>query len=248
MNTMKAFIVEDEKHNRDYLISLLNEHFKEQIELVGSAGSVLESVEFLNKFEVDLLFLDIELSDSRVFDLLDRIQHRNYRLIFITGYSEHAIKAIKYAAVDYLLKPIITEEFIEAVNKVLQSPQYSDRQTLEYVLDSKNLESNDYLIVNNRHSIDKIFFEKISHLEADGIYTNIYHENKKTVSSKPLGAFEEVLPLHLFNRCHKSYIVNKFFIKRVEKGRNMEITLHSGGVVPVSVRKKEEFSRWLKGD
>src|SRR5688572_17352136 len=115
MTKLKAFIIEDEKHNRDSLKSLLHEHFNNIIEIVGMSDSILESANFLNNHHADILFLDIELADGQVFDLLNRIEYKKYKLIFITGYSEHAIKAIKFSAVDYLLKPIIPEELIAAV-------------------------------------------------------------------------------------------------------------------------------------
>jgi two-component system LytT family response regulator len=246
MKRLKAFIVEDEKHNREYLTGLIHENFKNSIELVGSAPSSLESIEFLQKNKVDLLFLDIELSDGQVFDLLKRIDFKSYKLIFITGYSEHAIKAFKFSAIDYLLKPIVTDEFVEAVNKAISDSEH-DYTVLENYINLNKFELDNYLIINNRQSIEKIPFEKIAYLEADGIYTLIYHDNKKTTSSKPLGVYEDVLPNKLFNRCHKSFIVNKHYIKKIEKGRGLDIHLLDGRQVPVSVRKKEEFSIWFKG-
>jgi two-component system LytT family response regulator len=245
MTKLKAFIVEDEKHNREYLSSLLEENFRESIELIGASGSIIEAMESLKTYKADILFLDIELSDGQVFTLLNAIDHRQYKLIFVTGYSEHAIKAIKFSAVDYLLKPVITSEFIEAVNKAMDG-HAQDNPLLNDMISRKQFDFADYLIINNQYAIEKIALGKISHLEADGVYTIIHHEHHKTVSSKPLGVYEDVLSTKVFNRCHKSYIVNKYYIKRVSKGRGLEITLHNGTVLPVAVRKKEEFSHWFK--
>ena len=246
MSKLKAFIVEDEKHNREYLQSLLVENFREKIDVCGSSGSVMETLEFLKIMRVDILFLDIELADGQVFDLLKNIDYHQYRLIFITGYSEHAIKAIRFSAVDYLLKPIVTNELIEAVNKVLKG-HAQNNPVLNDMISRKQFDMADYLVINNQHVIEKIAIDKISHLEADGVYTIIYHEQQKTISSKPLGVYEDVLSAELFHRCHKSFMVNKHFIRRVAKGRGPEITLHNGMVLPVAVRKKEEFSHWFKG-
>jgi len=245
MNLIKAYIVEDEKHNREYIIGLINQYFNTKIEVIGSSDSVLESVEFIKNSQVNLLFLDIELSDGQVFELLKQIDFKKYKLIFITGYSEHAIKAIKFSAVDYLLKPIVTTEFIDAVNKAI-STEEKDFAVLENFINLNKFELDNYLIINNRHSIEKIPFDSISHLEADGIYTVIYHDGKKTISSKPLGIYEDILPNKLFNRCHKSFIINRFFIKKIDKGRGLDIQLTEGTQIPVSVRKKEEFSAWFK--
>ncbi len=246
MDKLKAFIVEDEKHNRDSLTDLLDVHFKNEIEVVGSTGSILESAAFLQHHHADILFLDIELSDGQVFDLLNAIDYKKYKLIFITGYSEHAIKAIRFAAVDYLLKPIIPKEFIEAVHKVSMRIT-ENNPILNDLINRKQFNLNEYLIINNQQAIEKITINNIKYLKADGTYTEIYYEDKKTISSKPIGVYEDVLPQNLFNRCHKSYIVNKHFIKRIGKGRSLQLTLYDGTELPVAVRKKEEFSQWFRG-
>lgn len=245
MNKLKAYIVEDEKHNRDSLTDLLDKHFKNEIEVVGSSGSVLESAGFLQYHMADILFLDIELSDGQVFDLLNAIDYKKYKLIFITGYSEHAIKAIRFSAVDYLLKPIILKEFLTAVNKVITSNP-EDNPVLNDLISRKQFNLAEYLIINNQQALEKITIDNIKYLKADGTYTEIYHEDKKTISSKPIGVYEDVLPEKLFNRCHKSYIVNKNYIKRIGKGRSLLLTLYDGTELPVAVRKKEEFSLWFR--
>lgn len=246
MNKLKAFIIEDEKHIREYLQTLMARNFFDKVELCGTAGSILEAMEFLKRTKVDLLLLDIELADGQVFDLLKNIDYKKYKLIFITGYSEHAIKAIKFSAVDYLLKPIVTSEFNDAVNRVLnEHPQ--DDPVLNDIINRRQFDLADYLLINNQHAIEKISIEKISYLEADGVYTMIYHDSIKTISSKPIGVYEDILSSKLFNRCHKSYIVNKFYIKRISKGRGMEITLFDGKILPVAIRKKEEFNSWFRG-
>lgn len=245
MNKLKAFIVEDEKHNRDSLMDLLEVHFKNEVAVVGSTGSILESLTFLQHRHTDILFLDIELSDGQVFDLLNSIDYKKYKLIFITGYSEHAIKAIRFAAVDYLLKPIIQKEFIEAVNKVIKH-KTENNPVLNDLISRKQFNLAEYLIINNQQALEKISINNIKYLKADGTYTEIYHEDKKTISSKPIGVYEDVLPEKLFNRCHKSYIVNKNYIKRIGKGRSLQLTLYDGTELPVAVRKKEEFSIWFR--
>ncbi len=243
MIKQKAYIVEDEKHNRDMLINLINEQFSDRIEIAGSSASILESTRFLLNVSVDILFLDIELSDGRVFDLLNRIDYKKYKLIFITGYAEHAIKAIKYAAVDYLLKPVNTKELILAINKILgDNIQYNP--ILEDFLHRKQFDVTEYLIINSAHAVEKILFEEILFLKADGVYTQIIHVNKNTISSKPIGIYEDVLPLDQFIRCHKSFIVNKTSIKTISKRRGLDLTLYNGDSIPVAVRKRDEFMRW----
>jgi len=247
MHKQKAYILEDELHNRQHLLDLLHTHFPHSLEVVAASGSIVEALGYLKHHPVDLLFLDIELADGGVFDLLQAIDHHKYKLVFITAYSEHAIRAIRFSAVDYLLKPIVESELIVAVNKVLNEP-LRENAVLSDLVTKKRFELAEYLLVNNLHSIEKILFENIHYLKASGVYTTIYHDGKCTVSSKPIGTYEGVLPAGMFCRCHKSYIVNKRYVKRVVKGRNLLVKLFDGTELPVAVRKKEEFNHWFLGE
>lgn len=241
----KAYIVEDEKHNLEYLISLINEHYGQKIEILGHTDSILEGSEFLKNTPVDVIFLDIELADGQVFDLLRLIDYKKYKLIFITGYSQYAINAIRFSALDYLLKPIVTKEFTDAVDKLLDTDNHNI-EIIEEFVKQNDFKFSEYLVLNKSNSIDRYKFETIMYMNADGAYTEIYMENSKTTASKSIKDFEDILPENQFFRCHKSHIVNRHFIKKVMKGRALELTLFNGTVLPVSVRKKEEFINWYK--
>lgn len=245
MSKHKLYIVEDERHNREILMNLILQYFTDNIEVIGSSPSVLEASEFLKHYKVDILLLDIELQDGQVFELLNNIDYKKYKIIFVTGYSEHAIKAFKYAAVDYLLKPINKKELIVAINNAInQIPE--ENPILDDYLKRKQFELAEYLIINTSKAIEKISISNITHLEADGVYTTIFYDNKSTVSSKPIGVYEDILPEIQFNRCHKSFIVNRAYIKRVGKGRGLDLTLFDGKEIPVAVRKKDEFMLWFQ--
>lgn len=241
----KVYIVEDERHNREILVNLLQTNFAETIDVVGFSSSILEAIEFLNYQKADILLLDIELKDGQVFELLNHIDYKKYKLIFVTGYSEHAIRAFKYAAVDYLLKPINKKEFIVAINNARELLP-TENPILDDYLNRKQFDLAEYLIINTAKAIEKIPIESICYLEADGVYTTIYYDSKSTITSKPIGVYEDVLPRLQFNRCHKSYIVNRSYIKRIGKGRGLDLTLFDGKELPVAVRKKEEFMHWFQ--
>jgi len=241
----KAYIVEDELNNRDLLIDLINENFSNSIEIIGSSDSVRETELFIANNHVDLLFLDIEVSDGIIFELLNTIDYIKYKLIFITGYSQYAIKAIKYAAVDYLLKPIDTKEFVAAVNKVLVD-RIQKNPVLEDLIRRKKFDIAEYILIHNGEINEKIFMVNIIYIESDGFGSKVYHDNQVTCSSKPIGIFEDILPEELFFRCHKSLIINRNYIKQVDKGRNLSLTLRNNVELQVSVRKKEEFLEWFK--
>jgi two-component system, LytTR family, response regulator len=246
MSILSAFIIEDEKHNRDSLINLLSIHCSATVAVAGSAPSISEAIAFLQHHEVDILFLDIELSDGQVFDLFNYIDYEKYRLIFTTGYSEHAIRAIRFSATDYLLKPIVINELTDAVYKAMKREAHETNPILSDFIKRKQFELGDYLIVNNLHAVEHIPLNSISRLKADGVYTVIFHGKEKTISSKSLGVYEDILPVREFNRCHKSYIVNRTFVRRVIKGRGLELVLEDGTEIPVSIRKKEAFTNWFR--
>lgn len=245
MGKLRAFIVEDEEHNREYLSSLLHEHFSREIEICGASGLVEESIQCIKSGKIDVLFLDIELEDGQVFDILQNIEYHKYKLIFITGYSEHAIRAIKFSAVDYLLKPIDTDELIAAVRRVMHGA-VPDDPILRDMISRKQFNLDNYLVINNRQSIERIALEDISHLEADGAYTVIHHKAAKTISSKAIGIYEDILPGDQFSRCHKSYIVNRKYIARIGRGRVMEVMLRDKTILKVASRKKDEFTLWFR--
>ncbi len=245
MRKQKAYIVEDELNNRDMLINLIQENFSNSIEIVGTSESNKEAAHFLASNQVDMLFLDIEVSDGIIFELLNEIEYIKYKLIFITGYSQHAIKAIKYAAVDYLLKPVDNNEFIAAVNKVLID-RIQKNPILEDLIKRKQFNFDDYILVNSEEFEEKIFIVDIIYIESDGFGTKVFHKDQITNSSKPIGIFEDILPEILFFRCHKSLIISRNYIKQVDKGRNLSLTLRNEMEIQVSVRKKDEFLDWFK--
>ena len=177
--------------------------------------------------------------------MLNTIDYIKYKLIFITGYSQYAIKAIKYAAVDYLLKPIDTNEFVAVVNKVILE-KIQKNPVLEDLIRRKKFDIAEYLLIYNGETNEKIFMINIIYIESDGFGSNVYHGNYVTSSAKPIGVFEDILPEELFFRCHKSLIINRNFIKQVDKGRNLSLTLKNNVELQVSVRKKDEFLDWFK--
>ena len=242
---LKTFILEDESNNRELLKHYLTTYFNNKIEIVGESTNNLEALELLKHIKVDLLFLDIELADGLVFKLLNQIDYKKYKLIFITGYSEFAIKAIKYGALDYLLKPIILNELKDAISEISDNPNLNNPILDDFII-RKSFEIPDYILVNTFKEIEKINTNHISHIEADGAYSIIYYNNKKIISSKPIGIYEDILPLNNFHRCHKSFIINKLFINKVKKGRNLIIEINNKIEIPVSIRKKEEFIDWYK--
>ena len=245
---LKALIVDDELHARDNLYLLLKNYCPDVL-VLGKMESAEKARQFLNKNEVDVVFLDIKMPGEDGFELLNSLPDRNFAVIFTTAYNEYALEAFKANAVDYLEKPIDIEDMIEAVDKIrkLKSSDNS-LHVSENVIDliktvvNKQLDyektsiptKDGLVIVNNKD---------IVYLEASESYTTIYlDDGKKYLSSKNIKVFEENLNENIFFRTHKSYIINfAHHIKEFNRSLGNVAVMSNGANVPVSRRKITDF-------
>ncbi len=235
---MKTLLVEDKKHIRKGLIHLLNS-LENNIIVIGECESVKEAVIVANACKPELIFLDINLTDGTGFDFLNQTEHLNFKVIFITAYQEHALKALKIGAVDYLLKPVDKEELKEAIVKVHKLSIETQKQQIQ--LANKVLKNdNNTLILSLQDSYQIIDLKDLMYCESDKGYTTFYMINgKKHLASKPIKEFEEQLTQHSFTRPHQSFMVNLKLIEKYDKSGI--IYLKNGAKIPVSVRKKDGF-------
>jgi two-component system LytT family response regulator len=235
---MNAIIVEDKEPIRKGLIQLLTLIDKD-INVVGECESVQEGLIVLKACKPDLVFLDINLTDGTGFDLLEQIESIDFKVIFITAYEEFALRALKIGAVDYLLKPVDIEELETAIDKLSsESVPLAKNQILmakKVLNDDKNT-----LILSLQDAFQVIDLEELMYCESDKGYTTFYmSDGKKHLASKSIKEFEEQLISQYFTRPHQSFIVNLKFIDRYDKSGT--IYLKSGGRIPVSSRKKNDF-------
>lgn len=238
-----AIIIDDEAKGRFALRQKLADYCP-QVSIVAEATNGFEGIAAITLHKPQLIFLDIEMPQMSGFEMLNNLPQKKFHIIFTTAYNQYAIKAIKYAAFDYLLKPVDIEELKIAVNKLEQLPVVNTQLQLD------NLHQN---LLHPKKQFHKLaiptlegllFFDvnSIVHLEASSNYTNIYLDSKqKIIASKTLKDFEELLPTDIFFRTHHSYIINLNCIKRYIKGDGGQIELSNGSFVDVSRRKKEEF-------
>jgi two-component system LytT family response regulator len=237
---MKALIVEDEVDARKVLIYFLQEFFPD-IHIIGEAATIVKAKQLIEKHNPDLLFLDVRLEDGTAIELLEQIEHHNFQTIFTTAYDHYAIKAIKFDAVDYLLKPINPEEFKQGVLKAIE--QIKNRK--ETLTNTHTALSNDTTI--SIKTSDKTYIVPINniiHLMADGAYTTIITEKDTIVASKNLKYFETVLPADLFIRTHQSHLINTQHIQSIN--RDGLLQLSNNNLVPVAFRKKSLVRNLLK--
>ncbi len=236
-----AIIIDDELKGRVALSRKLYDYCKD-VSLTGEAENGEEGIKLIEKLKPDIVFLDIEMPRMNGFDMLHRLTEKNFDLIFTTAYDQYAIKAIKYAAFDYLLKPVDIEELKLAVSK--SNAQNRNTEKKLEVLD-QNLHGKTILNKIAIPSLDGLLFFNIAdivHLEANSNYTAIYFSNRpKLIASKTLKDFEDLLPTDIFFRTHHSHLINLNYIKRYIKGDGGQIELQDGTFVDVARRKKEEF-------
>ena len=239
----KAVIIDDEAKGRLALKEKLKQYCP-GVEVVAEASNGKEGIAAIEMHHPQIIFLDIEMPVMNGFEMLNNLPDKNFHIIFTTAYDQYAIKAIKYAAFDYLLKPIDIEELKTAVSK------FDTKIALQTKNQVELLQQNIRQPKNHLHklaipTLEGLFFYDINqviHLEANSNYTHIHFLNKtKILASKTLKEFEELLPEDIFFRPHHSHIINLQYIKRYIKGDGGQIELQNGIFVDVSRRKKEEF-------
>ena len=218
---IKAIIVDDELGARESLSKMLEKNCK-QIEVVAKVDSMLSAFEAITNKEPDLVFLDIEMPNGNAFDLLEKFKTINFNIIFTTAYDHYAIKAIKFSAIDYILKPIDPEELITAVKR------FEDRAGQKATLDKqfKTLLSN----VRPENKLKKVgipdgdglIFINLSDIircDSDGNYTFfILTSGKKIIASRTLGEYEQMFADDNFFRIHRSHLINLEHVKKYIKG------------------------------
>jgi len=241
---IRTVIVDDDIYTIRNLERILEKFFASDLLVLASIDDSKQAVQFLKNNQVDLLFLDIQMPEITGFDLLDD-QIETPNVIFITSYNEYAIKAIRYSAFDYLLKPLSESMIFETVKRFLNPDSFITQierlKTLRFNLQQKEI-SQFKLLLPSRQGTYTFLSKDIIRCTADSNYTElILNGNKKFVSSKTLGDIELMLPNDSFIRVHKSHIINIEYAERFLKSSS-EILLTNGERIPVSRRRAVEIN------
>lgn len=239
---IKAIIVEDEKMSRETLRRMLEKYCPE-VEIVGEADGYRRGVEEVRQHHPDVVFLDIQMPDGSGFRLLEEFDDINFEVIFTTAFDQFAIKAIKYSALDYLLKPIIPQDLVEAVHRVEKKKAENIRKRNQELI-SENQHIQDQrtrkIVLSTAEMIHVIDVDDIIRCESDNYYTYFYFvDGRKLLVSKTLKENEELLGQHNFIRPHKSHLVNIKYIKSYVRQDGGFILMTDGTRIPVSRRKKD---------
>jgi len=238
---IKAVIIDDEQSSIDLTSGMLG-FYKDSIILAASGNSVEEGYQLIRRHKPDLVFLDVRMEDGSGFDLLDKLGSIDFKVIFITAHNEFALKALRYSAMDYLLKPLSPIDFSEAVRKAMQAIDHDEvnlqMKTLLHNI-SMQQQHQRKMVFKTQEKIYSIDTSDIIRFESEGSYTTVYlTEGKKIIVSKIIKEFEEMLAPEGFIRIHQSHLINRNHIFCFEK-QDSVITMKDNSTVPVSTRKKE---------
>jgi two-component system LytT family response regulator len=245
---IKAIIIEDEKMSRETLRRML-EKYCPTVEVVAEADGYRKGLEQIKKHDPDVIFLDIQMPDGSGFRLLEELDDISFEIIFTTAFDQFAIKAIKYSALDYLLKPIIPQDLVDAIKKVEKKRvETRKKKNLDVLLENVHAqeESSQKIVLSTAEMIHVINVDDIIRCESDNYYTYFFFtDGRKLLVSRTLKENEELLSNHNFIRPHKSHLVNVKYIKSFIRQEGGYIIMTDGSKIPVSRRKKDKIMETL---
>jgi two-component system LytT family response regulator len=248
MSKLKTIIVEDEAKSREMLRKMV-EMFCPEVQIAGVAESVPAAVKLIKEVQPDIILLDIELHPNKCFDIFPQLDNLDFEVIFTTAYKNYAIDAIKYGALDYLLKPIDMEELKAAIGKAISKrSQNHENLTLQKFLQDFRVPASGKKI--GLATSDGIIYAEISQVlrcEAKGPYTHFYFKDgRKLTTSKNLKEYEHLLKEHHFLRVHNSHLINMAEVSKYVKADGGYIEMSDSSEVPVSASHKEDFLEGMK--
>ena len=240
---IRAVIVEDELLSAELLEGMIQDHCPE-VRIVGTAHDVSSAIGLILQETPDIVFLDIEMQTGSGFDVLHGLKHRTFKVIFTTAYDHYALKAIKFSAVDYLLKPIDVLELKDAVSKLTSSTEIGNDTKLDLLM--RNLNQNkqeDFSIsLSTLDGIEFVPIKSIIHMEANGPYTHFYFKDRPTLMiSKNLKEYELMLADHGFYRVHNSHLINLSEVKKIIKSDGGYAIMNDDTSIAISPKKKDEL-------
>lgn len=245
----KVVLIDDEKRIQSLLKNIIEE-FADDVIVSGIAYNVQSGIELIRNTQPDIVFLDIEMPDGTGFDLLQELSNINFSLIFCTGHDGFAIKAFKYNAIDYVLKPFDIEEVITALEKAKENLNLKQKDiTIKQLLNYKKTEGNNNkkIILKTANDIFIVKINDIYNCEAEKGYTTFKFKDDKMITvSKNLKEYEKILKIHNFIKTHQSHLVNINYIERFHKTEGAYLVLKNGRQIPISVRKKESILKAIE--
>lgn len=243
---LNAIIIDDEANSRNALRQKLMNNCPE-VTIIAECENGEEGIKSIEANKPDIIFLDVEMPRMNGFTMLQQLQQHDFEIIFITAYDHYAIKAIKYSALDYLVKPVEVSDLKIAVEKAaLKRKSSSGNMALETLLHNLMNKQKEHhrIAIPSMEGLQFVETSDIIYLEAQSNYSTFHLTgNKKITVSKTLKDFEELLPSNIFLRIHHSYIININCIEKYVKGDGGQVLMKNGALLDVARRKKEEFMK-----
>ena len=244
MKRIRALIVDDEELARKNLEFLLKDECP-NVDVLGTAANAREAKKFVETNRIDLMFLDIEMPNGSGFDLLESLGDEiDFKIIFITAYHEYALKAFKFSAVDYLLKPINIDDLQAAVQKVQPGADFESKEKISTLIEniSRKGEAMEKVALPSMEGLQFVNLDEIIYCESQDNYTQFFlTDGRRIMVSKTIKHFEELLNPDNFFRVHRSNIINLKYIDKYVKGEGGYVVMKKGERIPVSRRRKEAF-------
>jgi two-component system LytT family response regulator len=243
----KILIIDDEKPTREFIRRML-ESFKLNVAIFIDGENVESGIKAIEEIQPDLVLLDIQMPDGNGFDVLRRVQYKKFEVIFITAFQEFAIQAIKFSALDYILKPIDMEELHSSVIRALDAIHEKADESQFSVLQN-NIQPNQKrkLVLKTLESIHVVDIDNIIRCEADKNYTSFFlADGKRILVSKTLKDYDTMLSGHSFFRAQQSHLINTNYIERYDKQDGGYVIMKDGASVPLSPAKKDQFFQLLE--
>ncbi len=242
---IRVAIIDDEAAGRGIVLKNIERYFKTELEIVGEADSVKSGVMLINKVKPQLVFLDIRMQDGTGFDILDMLPEIDFVVVFVTSYDSYAIKAIKYSALDYILKPVDPDEFKNAVESAIEKigSQLFTAQIENLKDENKRFNK---LALPSQEGVYLVNVDDVICCEADNNYTHFFLVGGiKYLVSRTLKEFDDILSNRQFCRVHKSYLINLNHVVKYVQGEGGYVILTEKHKIDVSRRRKDELLKRL---
>ncbi len=244
----KVLIIDDENRTRS-LIAKMIDSFGLDVATIPEGENVQSGIRAIEKHNPDIVFLDIQMPDGTGFDVIRSSEKRNFEVIFITAHEEFAIKAIKFSALDYLLKPVDATELKTALERALKAVDSNLKAPSQFDALHSNIQPHEKrrLVLKTQESVHVVELDQIIRCEADRNYTSFFlRDDRKILVSKTLKEYETLLSTHNFLRVQQSHLVNIEYVDRYDKKNGGAVVMKDGSEVPLSPAKRELFFKRLE--
>lgn len=247
MKTLNAILIDDEEDSRAVLAALLRKHCP-NVNIVAVADNAIEGVKAINEHDPHVVFLDIEMPGENGFSIYKEIKNPRFHTIIVSGYDQYALDAIKHAALDYLLKPVMKDELVKAVNK-LDAEAISNDPRTEHLFNLLNdpIGAHEKLVIPSNKTYQVVDYSEIISIQGvQGSYSIIkLADNNKIVASDALNRFEDILPSERFLRVHRAHLISLSHIKKFDRMERL-VHMKNGDEFTVSTRKTSALLKALR--